>query len=51
MQLDAARRLMRSDPDTASQLLQHLREQTQAAITDIRRLVYELRPRRWTTSG
>jgi signal transduction histidine kinase len=44
MQLDAARRLMRSDPDTAGQLLQHLREQTQAAITDIRRLVYELRP-------
>src|SRR5499427_8361043 len=44
MQLDAARRLMRSDPDTASQLLRHLREQTQAAITDIRRLVYELRP-------
>src|SRR5215471_14629253 len=44
MQLDAVRRLMRFDPDTASQLLQHLREQTQAAITDIRRLVYELRP-------
>src|SRR6516164_713361 len=44
MQLDAARRLMRSDPDTAGQLLRHLREQTQAAITDIRRLVYELRP-------
>jgi two-component system, NarL family, sensor kinase len=44
MQLDAARRLMRSDPDTTGQLLQHLREQTQAAITDIRRLVYELRP-------
>jgi len=35
---------MRSDPDTVGQLLQHLREQTQAAITDIRRLVYELRP-------
>ena len=44
MQLDVARRLMRSDPDTVGQLLQHLREQTQAAITDIRRLVYELRP-------
>ena len=44
MQLDAARRLMRSDPDTAGPLLQHLREQTQSAITDIRRLVYELRP-------
>jgi len=44
MQLDAARRHMRSDPDTAGQLLQHLREQTQAAIADIRRLVYELRP-------
>src|SRR5215472_4053149 len=44
MQLDAARRLMRSDPDTAGPLLQHLRQQTQSAITDIRRLVYELRP-------
>src|SRR5215831_2998873 len=44
MQLDAARRLMRPDPDTAGQLLQHFREQAQAAITDIRRLVYELRP-------
>lgn len=44
MQLDAARRLMRQDQDTAGQLLQHLREQTQAAIADIRRLVYELRP-------
>lgn len=50
MQLDAARRLMRSDPDTAGQLLQHLREQAQAAIADIRRLVYERVPRRWTTS-
>jgi signal transduction histidine kinase len=44
MQLDAARRLMRRDADAAGQLLQRLREQTQAAIADIRRLVYELRP-------
>ncbi len=44
MQLDAARRLMRQDQNTAGQLLQHLREQTQAAIADIRRLVYDLRP-------
>jgi signal transduction histidine kinase len=44
MQLDAARRLMRRDQDAAGQLLQHLREQTQGAIADIRRLVYELRP-------
>jgi signal transduction histidine kinase len=44
MQLDAARRLIRRDQDAAGQLLQHLREQTQAAIADIRRLVYELRP-------
>jgi two-component system NarL family sensor kinase len=44
MQLDAARRLMRADQDAAGQVLQHLREQTQAAIGDIRRLVYELRP-------
>jgi signal transduction histidine kinase len=44
MQLDAARRLTRRDRDAAGRLLQHLREQTQAAIADIRRLVYELRP-------
>jgi signal transduction histidine kinase len=44
MQLDAARRLMRRDQDAAGQLLQHLRQQTQGAIADIRRLVYELRP-------
>jgi len=44
MQLDAARRLTRRDQDAAGQLLQHLREQTQAAIADIRRLVYDLRP-------
>ena len=44
MQLDAARRLTRRDQDAAGQLLQHVREQTQAAIADIRRLVYELRP-------
>ena len=44
MQLDGARRLTRRDQDAADQLLQHLREQTQAAIADIRRLVYELRP-------
>src|SRR6516162_8103848 len=44
MQLDAARRLMRSDPDAGDRLLRRLREQTQAAIADIRRLVYDLRP-------
>jgi two-component system NarL family sensor kinase len=44
MQLDAARRLTRRDQDAAGQLLRHVREQTQAAIADIRRLVYELRP-------
>jgi len=44
MQLDSTRRLMRSDLDTADGLLRHLREQAQAAIADIRRLVYDLRP-------
>jgi len=44
MQLDAARRLTRRDQDAAGRLLQDVREQTQAAIADIRRLVYELRP-------
>jgi signal transduction histidine kinase len=35
---------VRSDPDAAERLLHNLKSQTQAAIADIRRLVYELRP-------
>ena len=42
--LDAARRLVTSDPAAAERLLVDLREQTQTAVGEIRRLVYGLRP-------
>ncbi|MEI8412358.1 MULTISPECIES: sensor histidine kinase [unclassified Kribbella] len=41
---DAARRLLRTDPDRSSELLAGLRDQTIGAIEEIRRLVYGLRP-------
>jgi signal transduction histidine kinase len=41
---DAARRLLRTDPDRSSALLATLRDQTIGAIEEIRRLVYGLRP-------
>ena len=44
LQLDAARRAVVEDPARARQLLDGLREQSQAAIADVRRLVDELRP-------
>ena len=43
-QLDAACNLLDRDPPTVRKLLQELKGQTQASITDIRRLVYNLRP-------
>ncbi len=42
--IDAVRALMRDDPDAAEKLLVALKAQAQEAVTDIRRLVYELRP-------
>ncbi|MFL5803588.1 MAG: GAF domain-containing sensor histidine kinase [Roseiflexaceae bacterium] len=42
--LAAARELLRQDVDAADRLLQELAIHTQAAITDIRRVVYDLRP-------
>jgi signal transduction histidine kinase len=42
--LDAAIRLVKDDPDSAIELLQHLKDQSKAAVADIRRLVYALRP-------
>jgi signal transduction histidine kinase len=42
--LDAIARLIDSDPKTAKALLADLKSQSQAAITDIRRLIYDLRP-------
>ena len=44
LQLDAARRAVVEDPARARELLDGLREQSQAAIADVRRLVDELRP-------
>lgn len=44
LQLDTARNLFKSDPPAADALLVDLKTQVQSAITDIRRLVYELRP-------
>ncbi len=44
MQLDRARGLARTDPDAADALLVTLKTQAQTALSDIRRLVYALRP-------
>ncbi len=42
--LTAARKLLRDDPDAAEALLVNATVHVQEAITDIRRLVYDLRP-------
>jgi signal transduction histidine kinase len=42
--IDAVRALMRRDPDAAEELLLELKADAQDAVTDIRRLVYGLRP-------
>jgi signal transduction histidine kinase len=42
--LDATRSLLKQNPKHAGTLLAELKAQTQGAITDIRRLVYDLRP-------
>jgi signal transduction histidine kinase len=42
--IDAVRKLMRRDPDAAEELLLELKADAQDAVTDIRRLVYGLRP-------
>ena len=44
MTAEAARDLIPSDPERAAALLSDLIEQAQAAVADVRRLVYELRP-------
>ncbi|HEU5099565.1 MAG TPA: histidine kinase [Roseiflexaceae bacterium] len=44
LKLDAARNLLNQDPAAVGTLLTDLKTQTQAAIADIRRLVYDLRP-------
>ncbi len=42
--IDAARNLLKQDSERADRLLESVRQQAQEAITDIRRLVYDLRP-------
>jgi signal transduction histidine kinase len=42
--IDAISKLLERDPEKARDLLEHLKAQSQAAIQDIRRLVYGLRP-------
>lgn len=44
LQLDAARNLLKRDPNAADDLLVKLKGHIQTLITDIRRLVYELHP-------
>lgn len=44
LKLDAARNVLAHDSQLADTMLISLKAQTQAAITDIRRLVYDLRP-------
>lgn len=44
LKVDAARNLVTRDPEQASQLLDEFKDQARAAIADIRRLVYDLRP-------
>jgi signal transduction histidine kinase len=44
LKLDAARNLLKRDINATDELLGELKTQTQSAIADIRRLVYDLRP-------
>jgi DNA-binding NarL/FixJ family response regulator len=44
VQAGALRRLIPSDPASADELVVELREEIRGAISDIRRLVYDLRP-------
>lgn len=44
LNLGAARNLLRSDPARAEELFDRLQAEAQAALADIRHLVYELRP-------
>ena len=44
LKLDAARKLVRRKPQDAEVLLSRLKEQTQDTVTEVRRLVYGLRP-------
>ena len=45
LKMDAARNLLASGPDVADRMLVEIKQNTQAAIADIRSLVYGLRSR------
>jgi signal transduction histidine kinase len=49
--LDAVRDLLRKDPVAAGAVLIELREQTQQAVADIRRIVMTCGQRRWMTAA
>jgi len=44
LKLDAALDLLQTDPAQAGHLLRQIKEQSQATVADVRRLVYALRP-------
>ena len=44
LKLDAARKLVRRKPEGAEEMLSRLKDQTQDTVSDVRRLVYGLRP-------
>ena len=44
LKLDAARKLVRRKPEDAEEMLSRLKDQTQDTVSDVRRLVYDLRP-------
>jgi signal transduction histidine kinase len=44
LMLDAAMDLLRTNPGKASELLAQLKRQTQATVSEVRHIVYELRP-------
>lgn len=44
LKIDAARDLLREEPERVDQLLVEYKSQTQEALADLRRIVYELRP-------
>jgi signal transduction histidine kinase len=47
--LDAARELVREDPELVEGMLREVQTQTRGTIADLRQLVYALRPPAWTS--
>jgi two-component system NarL family sensor kinase len=44
LKIDAARNLLRQNPDEVESVLSQLKKETQSALKDIRRIAYDLRP-------